>query len=79
LPLEETVTRKPMTNTLRITEAVERLKGVFLESPGTPMPAEDAARRAGVEQSTCDIILETLENTRFLTRDRSGRFVHPDD
>jgi DNA-binding IclR family transcriptional regulator len=69
--------QKPMDESLRITEAVERLKGIFLESPGMPVPAEDAARRAGVEQSTCDIILEALEDTQFLTRDRAGRFVHP--
>jgi DNA-binding IclR family transcriptional regulator len=62
--------------TPRITEAVERLKGLFLEMPDTPVLAEDAARRAGLEQSTCDIILEALADARFLTRDRAGRFVH---
>lgn len=65
--------------TLRITEAVERLKGLFLEMPDTPVLAEDAARRAGLEQSTCEIILEALADARFLTRDRAGRFVHRDD
>ena len=62
----------------RITEAVERLKGLFLEMPDTPVLAEDAARRAGLEQATCDIILEALEDARFLKRDPAGRYVHPD-
>jgi DNA-binding IclR family transcriptional regulator len=65
--------------TPRITEAVERLKGLFLEMPDTPVPAEDAARRAGLDQSTCDILLEALQDTRFLTRDPSGRFIHKGD
>jgi DNA-binding IclR family transcriptional regulator len=65
-----------MDGAVRITEAVERLKGVFLEQPGTPVPPEDAARLAGLEQTTCDILLEALEDTRFLTRDADGRFVH---
>jgi DNA-binding IclR family transcriptional regulator len=63
--------------TPRITEAVERLKGLFLEMPDVPVPADDAARRAGLEQSTCDILLQALEDTRFLTRDGRGRFIHP--
>lgn len=60
----------------RITEAVERLKGMFLEMPDTPVPPEDAARLSGLEQSTCDILLEALKDARFLTRDHDGRFVH---
>ncbi len=65
--------------TPRITEAVERLKGLFLQMPDTPVLAEDAARQAGLEPSTCNIILEALADARFLTRDPAGRFVRRDD
>ena len=45
--------------------------------PDTPVLAEDAARRAGLEQATCDIILEALEDARFLKRDPAGRLRAP--
>ena len=64
-----------MDRTTRVSEAVERLKIVFLEIPGTQLPAADAARLSGLEVASCRIILEALEDTGFLARARSGLFV----
>lgn len=58
-----------------VTEAVARLRGVFLEIPSTEMSLADAVRLSGVERPTCRIILEALEDARFLARDQRGLFV----
>ena len=64
-----------MHPTPRVTEALDRLKNVFLEIPGTQLSLTDASRLSGLERETCRIILEALEDTRFLTRGRNGLFV----
>ena len=64
-----------MHPTPRLTEALDRLKSVFLEIPGTQLSLADASRLSGLERDTCRIILETLEDTRFLARGRNGLFV----
>jgi hypothetical protein len=64
-----------MTTPPRVTEAIAILKGVFLEMPTTRLSLADATRLSGVEKQTCGIILEALEDTRFLTREQDGLFV----
>lgn len=64
-----------MHQQIRITEAVARLKTVFLEIPGTQLSVADASRLAGLDRSTCQVLLEALEDVRFLTRSRHGLFV----
>ena len=64
-----------MDSTVRVTEAVERLKGVFLEIPGTQLSIADASRLSGLERHVCSVVLEALEDARFLTRSRNGLFV----
>ena len=61
--------------TLRVEEAVIRLKGSFLEMPGTQLTVRDAARLTGLEDDTCRIILSALEDARFLRRRLNGVFV----
>jgi hypothetical protein len=56
-------------------EAIERIKGVFLEVPGTQLSPADASRLAGLEKAMCVTVFETLENTQFLSRARNGLFV----
>lgn len=60
---------------LRVEEAVMRLKGSFLEMPGTQLTVCDAARLTGLEDETCSIILSALEDARFLRRRTNGVFV----
>jgi DNA-binding IclR family transcriptional regulator len=59
----------------RVTEALARLKEVFLEAPSIELSLADAVRVAGLERSTCRIILEALEDVRFLTRTHNGLFI----
>jgi hypothetical protein len=64
-----------VSTSMRITEAVQLLKGLFLEVPGTQLSAADAARLSGLDRSTCTVVLEALEDARFLARARNGLFV----
>jgi hypothetical protein len=59
----------------RVVEAVQRLKGVFLEDPGTQMSLIDASRLSGLERQTTRLILEALEDARFLRRSANGLFT----
>ena len=61
--------------TPRVTDAVQRLKGVFLESPTVQMSLVDATRLAGLERNTTRLILEALEDARFLRRASNGLFM----
>jgi DNA-binding IclR family transcriptional regulator len=63
------------TMTPRVEEAVQKLKGVFLEIPGTQLSLVDASRLSGLERNTCRMILEALEDVRFLRREPNGLFV----
>ena len=63
-----------MDPTPHVTEALDRLKSVFLEIPGTQLSLAEASRLSGLKRDTCRIILEALEDTRFLARGRNGLF-----
>jgi DNA-binding IclR family transcriptional regulator len=58
-----------------VTEAVERLKAVFVEIPGTQLSLADASRLSGLERTTCRVVLEVLEDARLITRARNGLFI----
>jgi len=61
--------------TPRVVDAVQRLKGVFLEAPATQLSLVDASRLAGLERNTTRLILEALEDARFLRRASNGLFA----
>jgi DNA-binding IclR family transcriptional regulator len=63
------------TMTPRVEEAVQKLKGVFLETPSTQLSLVDASRLSGLERNTTRMILEALEDVRFLRRAPNGLFV----
>jgi len=63
-----------MEHPVQTPDAVERLKGVFLEIPGTRLTVADASRLAGLDQALCHQALATLERARFLKRGRDGRY-----
>jgi hypothetical protein len=56
-------------------DAIDRLRGMFLDVPGTRLSVADAARLSGVEYSMCGDVLETLFDACFLKRRDDGTFV----
>jgi len=64
-----------METSPRVADAVQRLKGIFLEMPGTQLSMADATRLSGLERPICRIVLEVLEDARFLKRRPDGIFM----
>ena len=58
----------------RVTVALERLKGLFLEIPDTRLSLTEAARLANLDTDLCHGILTALEDVRFLTRQHDGLY-----
>jgi hypothetical protein len=56
-------------------DALERVKGMFLEMPGTEWTVAEAARLAGLDTEVCRAILEALQQTGFVSQRTSGAFV----
>lgn len=59
----------------RVTDAVQRLKGVFLEIPGTRLTLSDASRLCGLDDGLCQLVLTALEDAHFLKRGRDGVYL----
>jgi DNA-binding IclR family transcriptional regulator len=64
-----------MPSPLSVADAVERLKSLFLEMPGTQLTETEAARLAGIDASHCRTVLDTLQRAGFLDRRGNGTFV----
>jgi DNA-binding IclR family transcriptional regulator len=64
--------------TSRIAAAVRRLTGMFVEQPERQLSLAEAARLTGLDGPSCQIVLETLRDARFLARADDGRFVRSD-
>ena len=59
----------------RVATAVQRLKGVFLEIPGTRLTVADASRLAGLDRPVCHLVLMALEDSHFLKRGPDGLYL----
>ncbi len=64
-----------MYTTPRVSNAIERLKAVFLESPETALTLHDAAVATAVDPPTCQLILDALNDVRFLRCIAEGAFT----
>ena len=58
----------------RVTDAVQRLKEVFTEIPGTRLTVADAVRLSGLDREVCECVLVALEDARFLKQGQSGHY-----
>jgi hypothetical protein len=67
-----------MEPTSRVVDAVDRLKGVFLELPGTQLTLAEAVRVSGLDTAMCEVVLRALEDAGFLTRRPGGFFIRRD-
>ena len=69
------LSRSASMDTPGIADAVNRLKGTFLEIPGTKLKPAEAARLCGLEPPVCGIILNALKDAGFLRRGSDGSFI----
>ena len=68
-----------MEPTIRVAEALQRVKGIFLDVPGTQLSVAQTSRLSGLEQDMCESVLLALEDARFLQRARDGRYFRRTD
>jgi hypothetical protein len=59
----------------RISEAIARVKSLFLERTGSKLTAAETAKLSGVDLEVCRHILEALADGRFLNRSRDDTFA----
>jgi hypothetical protein len=68
----------PNVQSLQTGQAIERIKGVFMDVPGTQLSLGEVARMSGLEPARCEPILDALVGTGFLIRGRNNRFRQAD-
>ena len=56
-------------------QAVERVRGEFLEMPGLHLTRAQAARLWAIEPALCDTVLDALVKAGFLVRSGREAFV----
>lgn len=54
---------------------LNRVRGEFLEMPGMRITLDQAMRLWWMDRDTCTTVLGYLTTTRFLDRDRDGKFM----
>ena len=57
-----------------IEHLLKRIRGEFLEMPGLRLTSAQASRLWGLDAATCQRLLRTLVDSRFLTRTSDGRY-----
>lgn len=58
---------------------LQRVCGEFLEMPGLRLTPQQAQRLWGVDQRTCELLLDYLVDTKFLCRSAHGMYCRSTD
>ena len=64
-----------MYATARVTKALDYLKRNFSETPEMQLSIGEAAQLTELDDDTCQVVLEALEDARFLKRGSNGQFM----
>ena len=64
-----------MIASVRIDVALGVLRGIFLEVPRLELTIEQACALTELDSRTCTVLLQVLEQAKFLWQPESGRFV----
>ena len=60
-------------------EVLNRLRAEFLEMPGLRLKSEQVQRLCGVEQTICQLALDSLVDAKFLCVKSDGAYVRLTD
>lgn len=55
-------------------DLIRRVRGEYLEMPGLKLTTAQASRLWGLDPSTCQRLLSTLMDSRFLARTSDGHY-----
>ena len=64
-----------MVAPVRIDNALGMLRSIFLEVPRLELTIEQACALTGLDSRTCAVLLQALEQAKFLWEPETGRFV----
>ena len=56
-----------------------RVQGEFLEMPGMRLKSEQVRRLCGIDQTMCDLVLESLVDAQFLYQTSEGAYTRLTD
>ena len=56
-------------------DTLHRIRSEFLEMPGLKLTVPQALRLWGVDQPTCEAVIEKLTQANFLMRTRDGAII----
>jgi hypothetical protein len=59
-------------------DVLRRVQGEYIEMPGLRLTTAQAQRLWGLDQASCDALLDALVDAKFLFRTRDGAFVRSD-
>ncbi len=58
-----------------IQDVTQRVRAEYLEMPGLQLKAEQVQRLCGIERTTCQMVLDTLVNAKFLCVKADGHYA----
>jgi hypothetical protein len=67
-----------LTTSLNL-QVLERIRAEYLEMPGLRLRAEQVERLCGVERTMCQMVLDTLVETNFLSMKSDGTYARLTD
>ena len=57
-----------------ISDVLNRLRGEFMEMPGLRLTAEQVRRVCGIERAMCQVVLDSLVESKFLCVNPNGQY-----
>jgi hypothetical protein len=61
-----------------VADWIQLIRAEYLEIPGLHLTRNQVQRLWGLDDLTCDALLETLVDLRFLRRTRTGAYIRAD-
>jgi len=58
-----------------IEEVTDRVRAEYMEMPGLRLKAEQVQRLCGIERGTCQVVLDTLLDAKFLCVKPDGHYA----
>ena len=62
-----------------IEEVTNQVRAEYLEMPGMRLKAEQVQRLCGIERRTCQVVLDTLLDAKFLCVEPDGHYARLTD
>jgi hypothetical protein len=58
-----------------IQDVIQRVRGEYLEMPGLRLKADQVQRLCGIEHTSCQVVLDTLVDAKFLCVKEDGHYA----